>query len=168
MEMITHNLVGISIQILCFNYFLFPINIILTIIFAFASHFIVDAFAKITYHTPERLEGDKFWLIWHVIILILSFGSWIFFFIPFWLGMLFANGMDIWDWLIFRPIVKKRIKNEKEKTDKKEYFFHVGVDYLRKILLFWLPNWNYKRYAIIPELVVICGLLIFIITHLYF
>ena len=71
MEDITHFLTGVLIQILFFMYFIFPFNILFTMVFAFLSHFLIDALAKITYHTPEALKGDKFWIIWHIIIYLL-------------------------------------------------------------------------------------------------
>ncbi|MFX0044059.1 MAG: hypothetical protein ACFE8L_14185, partial [Candidatus Hodarchaeota archaeon] len=68
MNLITHVLVGVFIQILFFEFFIFPFNFLLTIIFAFLSHFIVDALAKITYHTPEPHWDDKFWVSWNMTV----------------------------------------------------------------------------------------------------
>jgi len=75
MELITHNLIGVIIQILCFRFLLFPLNIVCTILFAHLSHLFIDAVSIITYHTPDKQEGDKFWIIWHYIIYLLSFIS---------------------------------------------------------------------------------------------
>ena len=161
MQLITHLLIGVIIQILCFKYFILPFNLLLTIVFAFLSHFIVDMFAKITYHTPDPQKGDKFWLSWH----IFSYGSGIIALIilyPYIIGIIFANFVDLIDWLILRPLDKKR--NENRTVDyKKSYFFHNFIDKLREKLLFWLPNWNYKKYAIIPEIIIITtlGILIY-------
>ena len=110
MEDITHFLTGVLIQILCFMYFKSPFNILYTMVFAFLSHFLIDALAKITYHTPKALKGDKFWIIWHIIIYSGSLIVLIIFFIPYWLGMLFAKIVDIWDWFILRPIQNKKKK----------------------------------------------------------
>ena len=93
METITHNLIAVFIQILCFLYFIFPLNVIFTIIFAFLSHIILDGLSFITYHTPDPMKEDKFWLIWHYIIYALSLSSIIVFIIPYWLSMLFAKLM---------------------------------------------------------------------------
>jgi len=158
-ELITHNLVGVTIQILCFSLLIYPLNFIFTMIFAFISHYLIDILSKFTYHTPEARKDDKFWVTWHIIILIASIASLIIFF-PFWLGMLFANLVDIWDWLILRPI-QKRIK--KSKPDSKwgdNLYFHKGVDWLRDKLFSKFPNWNYKRQAIIFELVIIALLIL--------
>jgi hypothetical protein len=164
MQLITHLLVGVIIQILCFKYLIFPLNLLLTIVFAFLSHFIVDIFSKITYHTPEPQRGDKFWLSWQ----ILTYGSGIIaliFLYPYIIGMLFANFVDIIDWLILRPLDKKRNK-DKLIDYKNNYYFHKIIDKIREKLFFWLPNWNYNKYAVIPEITIIIslGILIFYFT----
>ena len=163
LETVTHNLVAVVIQILCFKYFLLPFNIIFTIIFAFLSHIIVDGIAIITYHTPEVQKGDKFWIIWHVIIIGLSLFSIIFFAIPYWLGMVFANLIDIWDWFILRPIQKRKIKRNIESKWMDKYYLHKIVDRFRDKFLGWLPKWNYKRAGILFEILLIVILIIPII-----
>lgn len=97
MELITHSLTGVIIQILCFKFLIFPINLMLTMVFAFFSHFVIETLAKLTYHTPESRKEDNFWLIWHIIILASSAAVIVVFILPFWLGILFANLVDIWD-----------------------------------------------------------------------
>jgi len=163
LETVTHNLVAVVIQILCFKYMLFPFNIIFTIILAFLSHIIIDGIAIITYHTPEVQKGDKFWLIWHIIIYGLSILSIIIFMIPFWLAMLLANIMDIWDWFILRPIQKRKIQNNIESKWGDKYYFHRFIDWFRAKFLGWLPKWNYKRAGIIFEIILIIALIIPII-----
>ena len=158
METVTHNLVAVIIQILCFKFLLFPFNIILTIILAIFSHVFVDAIAVITYHTPEVQKRDKFWLIWHIIIYGLSILSIIFFIVPFWLSILFANIMDIWDWFILRPIQKRIRKKNMESNWGDKYYFHNFIDWFRDKFLGWLPKWNYKRTGIIFEILLITGL----------
>ena len=152
MNLQTHILTGILIQIFCFRVFILPFDIVFTILFAFLSHFIIDAFVLITYHTSEPQKGDLFWISWQII----SYGSGtilILFFLPYTLGMLFANLIDIIDWLILRQI--HRIKLKTEKLDwTKNYFFHNFVAKIRKHTLFWLPNWNYHKKAIIPEIII--------------
>jgi hypothetical protein len=166
LETITHNLVAIIIQILCFNSLNFPWNIIFTIILAFISHIIVDTFSVITYHTPEAQKGDKFWLIWHYIIYAISLFSIVIFFIPYWLSMLFANIMDLWDWFILRPIQKKVINKNPESKWGDKYYFHRIVDWVREKLFFWLPKRNYKKSGVVIEILLICGLSLVIITLL--
>ena len=166
LELITHNLFGVLIQILCFRFLIYPYNIIFTIIIAFLSHFLVDALVKFTYHTPEARKDDKFWVIWHVFILSISIVSLIIFIVPFWLGILFANFVDIWDWLILRPI-QKRVKQHKPKSNwGDKWYIHVGADWLRGKLFSRFPDWTYKREAITFELIIIAILSIIIIIVL--
>ncbi|MHA2005820.1 MAG: hypothetical protein ACXABO_07700 [Promethearchaeota archaeon] len=162
MEMITHNLIAVIIQILCFKFLFFPLNIILTIIFAFLSHIISDSIAIITYHTPEVQKGDTFWITWHIIIYLLSIFS-IIIFIPFWLALVFANVMDIWDWFILRPIqnIKKKTHTDSIWGDK--YYFHPIIDKFRDKFFYWLPKWNYEKGGVLIEICVIIMLVIFII-----
>ncbi|NVM18166.1 MAG: hypothetical protein HWN80_10650 [Candidatus Lokiarchaeota archaeon] len=163
METITHNLVAIVIQIFCFKFLIFPWNLIFTIVFAFISHIIVDGIAFITYHTPEVRKGDEFWVIWHYFIYAVSWFSIVIFIIPYWLSILFANIMDLWDWFILRPIQKKiRKKNPESKWGDKYYFHHI-VDWVREKLFFWLPDRKYKRSGVLIEIFLICVLSISLI-----
>lgn len=162
MESITHNLTAILIQIFCFHFFLFPLNIIVTIILAFFSHFVSDAFSKLTYHTPEAMKADKFWITWHIIIYSASITTAIIFFIPFWVSILFVNLPDIIDWFILRPIRNKNKRKNPESNLKKNYSVHQISDWIRNELLFWLPDLTYKKYGIITELLII-GILTFFI-----
>lgn len=162
MIIITHLLAGILIQILCFKFFIFPINFLFTILFTFLSHFILDAFVNITYHTPDPQKESKFWLSWRVFDYTGTAIIAILFFFPYVLGMVFANMMDIVDWVILRPIYRKKVGNE-EFDWNKNFVFHELIKKFREKLLFWLPNWRYKKYGIIPELIIISGFLIFII-----
>jgi len=143
METITHNLIAVFIQILCFLYFLFPWNVIFTIIFAFLSHIILDDLSFITYHTPDAMKKDKFWLVWHYIIYALSIFSIVLFVIPYWISIL------------LRPIQKKiKRKNPDSKWGDK-YYFHQIVDWVRVKLFFWLPKRIYKKSGILIEISII-------------
>ena len=165
MELITHNLVAVVIQILCFRYLIFPWNIIFTIILAYLSHLVVDALAKITYHTPEAHTDDKFWVIWHIIIYSISLISIAIFFIPFWLGMLFANLIDITDWFILRPLRKKRSRTQKDANNQDYWWAHDQADWIRAKLFFWLPDWHLKYASVSIEIIIIIcfSLIIFFI-----
>jgi len=155
METITHNLIAIFIQILCFLFFIFPWNVIFTILFAFISHIILDALSIITYHTPDSMRDDKFWLVWHYIIYALSLFSIVLFIIPYWLSLLFANIIDLWDWFTLRPIQKKiKLKNPDSKWGDK-YYMHQIVDWVRLKLFYWLPKRNYKKSGILIEISII-------------
>jgi hypothetical protein len=142
-------------EILSFKFLLFPFNIIITIILAFSSHILVDTFNIITYHTPEAHKDDKFWVIWHIIIYTLSGVSIIIFIIPFFLAVFFSNLMDLWDWVIIRPIKRKRKKENPESDWGQHLYMHVTVDWLCKNVFFWLPRRNYKKKGIVIEIVVI-------------
>lgn len=155
METVTHNLTAVIIQLTCFKVFSFPLNFILTIIFAFLSHFVSDALSKITYHTPEPHKEDKFWVSWHIILLSLSILSVIIFVIPFWLGILFVNIPDLIDWFILRPISNRKNKENATLKWKKSYLFHPIADWIRKKMLFWLPEWTYKKASILVEISII-------------
>jgi len=150
LNLLTHVLTGILVQIICYSLFQFPLDLILTIIIAFLSHFIIDAFVLITYHPSEPQKGDKFWLWWQII----TYSTGIltsFFFFPFVLGIIFANFVDIIDWLILRPLHELRVKTSKIDW-KRNYLFHTLITIIRKKTLFWLPNWNYEKKAIITEI----------------
>ncbi len=162
METITHNLIAVIIQILSFKFVSFPLNIILTIILAFLSHIFTDAIGIITYHTPD-VQKDKFWIEWHVIIYILSIISTLIFMIPFWLGLLFSNIVDIWDWFILRPLQNRKKKKVPETNWGEKYYFHRIIDATRNKLFYWLPKWNYKKAGILIEIFIIVVLVIFII-----
>ena len=158
MELITHVLTGILIQVLCFKYLVFPFNFLLTMLLAFLSHFFIDTLAKITYHTPVALKDDKFWVIWHYIIYISSASVIILglsFYFPYIIGGLFANLVDIWDWVILRPRQNKKKKENPESKWGEGFFIHPIIDWIRDKPFFWLPNWNYKKKAIIVEIITI-------------
>ena len=155
METITHNLFAVFIQILCFMCFIFPWNVIFTIIFAFLSHIILDDLSFITYHTPDPMKDDKFWLVWHYILYALLLFSIVIFIIPYWLSILFANIIDLWDWHILRPIQKRiKSKNPDSKWGDK-YYMHQIVDWVRLKLFNWLPNRRYKKSGIVIEISII-------------
>ncbi len=163
-------LVGIFIQILCFIYLPIPLAILFTIILAFFSHFIVDAFAVITFHPPEPQKGDlaKFWKTWGLvtIIITIAFVVWIIMIGMFWfffLGGFFSVLVDIIDWGIIRPIIYKKNTTTKESIWLENCFFHKMIDKLREKTLFRLPNWNYEKKGIIPELIIIAVLWILVV-----
>ena len=163
METITHNLIAVIIQILCFKFMIFPLNIFFTIVFAFSSHIIFDAISIITYHTPEAQKKDKFWIIWHILIYSLSLLSIVIFLIPFWLGLLFANIMDIWDWCIIRPIRKMNKKHNPSSKWGENLYTHKIVDWLRNTFFDWLPKWNYQKSAVLIEIFIILSLILIIL-----
>ena len=160
MEAITHILTGILIQVLCFVFFPLPFNLILTIVLGFFSHFLIDALAKITYHTPAPHPEDKFWVAWHVItpllvVVLIVWGILINKLLFFLIGGISANLVDIWDWGILRPIQSKKKKENPDTTWGEKYFIHDLIDKLRKGLFSWLPNLNHEKKGVIPETLLI-------------
>ncbi len=162
MNGITHILVGVLIQIILFRLIYIPLAIILTIILAFLSHFIVDIFSNITYHTEGRQKGDKFWLIWMmlitiiplsllVIITIIDYEILIFFF----LGAFFSLLMDIWDWGIIRPLQKKKKEVNKDINWGENLILHRFIVKIREEKFAWLPNLSYEKRGVIYEIIII-------------
>jgi len=153
MQLPTHLIVGILIQEMITLYI--PrndfIRVLLTIICCFSSHFFVDAISIITYHPPER-ENTKFWLYWHIFVYTAGILIFILFFNPYWLGMLSAYVVDLWDWYFLRPV-----SNKYNKPDLyQRYGLHFIANTLRKPLIkVGVPDLRYNPYGIIPELVLI-------------
>jgi hypothetical protein len=72
--------------------------------------------------------------------------------------MIFANIIDIWDWLILRPIQKRIRKKNPESKWGEKYYLHRTVDWVRNTLFFWLPVRNYKKSGIMIEIFIIITL----------
>ncbi|MFX0209065.1 MAG: hypothetical protein ACFFDT_23985 [Candidatus Hodarchaeota archaeon] len=149
MQLPTHLIVGILIQFLINAIIPTPtlLSMILIMICAFGSHFLLDPIAKSTYHPPQRIH-DNFWLTWHVFVYLIGFVIIGLFIWDYWLGMIFANLPDLWDWYTLRNIASR--KNQLDWG--KRYYLHPIVDKIREKLFFWLPNLNYQRVGILPEL----------------
>ncbi|MFX1283733.1 MAG: hypothetical protein ACFFB5_08760 [Promethearchaeota archaeon] len=149
MQLPTHLIAGILIQGIIITMITEPtwLVVILVIISAFCSHFILDALARSTYHPPERIY-DNFWLIWHIFVYLTGFLIIILFFQDYWLGMLFAILPDLWDWHTLRNIAS-RIDNP---DWGRRYYLHPIVNRIRRSFLLWMPNLSHKRVGILPEL----------------
>jgi hypothetical protein len=155
LQAITHFLVGIIIQSLFIN-FSPPYNIFLIIVIAFFSHFLIDCIAKITYHLKDPQPHDKFWVLYHIIIFTASAIVLVYFWKPFWWGMGVAVLIDIYDWIIIRGIRKLK----KNPLWLQGYEMHPLIDKFREKFFAWLPDWNEKRYAVVPEAILILALLV--------
>lgn len=149
MQLPTHLIAGIVIQYLINTMIPTPtwLSVILIIITAFCSHFLLDALAKSTYHPPERIH-DNFWLTWHLFVYLTGFVIIGLFIWEFWLGMLFANLPDLWDWYTLRNIASR--KNQPEWG--RRYYLHPIANKIRQIFFSWMPNLNHNRVGILPEL----------------
>ena len=158
-QAISHFLVGIIIQILVIEIFP-PLGLILVMIFAFFSHFLVDSFARMTYHLKEPQPQDKFWVIYHIIIYAASAVVLIYFWTPFWIGMGFSVLIDIYDW----GVIRGGRKLKKDPTWLEGYEIHPLIDKFRTKFFSWLPDWNEKRYGVVPEAILI---IIFLLVIIY-
>ncbi|MHA1541818.1 MAG: hypothetical protein ACTSQH_02445 [Candidatus Hodarchaeales archaeon] len=148
MQLPTHVLVGIMIQFLVFQLFEGPTwwLFLLVIVFGFCSHFFVDALAKITYHPPERQEGN-FWLRWHLFVYPFGVFLIIIYIQTYFIGMLAANLVDIWDWLFLRNYAKR--KNQPDWG--KQYYLHPIANRIRGLLFSKLPSLAYTKLGVLPE-----------------
>ncbi len=156
-QAISHFLVGIIIQILLID-ILPPLGLVLVIIFAFFSHFLVDSLARMTYHLKEPQTKDKFWVSYHIIIYAASAVVLIYFWNPFWIAMGFSVLIDIYDWGFIRGVRKLK----QDPTWLEGYEIHPLIDKFRNRFFSWLPDWNEKRYGVIPEAILIGVMLIII------
>ena len=126
------------------------VQVVVVLLLAVASHFILDASSIITYHPPKSDWKDWFWVTYHLVIYISAVVILVFFLIAdywYWWVIIAANLPDLIDWLLLRAILKK------------EPVMHKGADKLRNFLFKKTPNWNHKRWTIIIEFVIIALLL---------
>ncbi len=161
MQAISHFLVGIILQMVLIEVFMpfgVILGMILVIFLAFFSHFLVDSFARMTYHLKEAQPQDKFWVGYHIVIITAAAIVLIYFWKPYWLGMGAAVLIDIWDWGVIRGIRKLK----KDPLWAERYEIHPFIDKFRTKFFSWLPDWNEKRYGVVPEAILIILLLLLI------
>jgi hypothetical protein len=151
MQLPTHLLTGILIQFVIFQLFPNQDLIVLLLVFsmAFISHFIIDALAKITYHPPTR-DPSHFWTIWHIFVYSLAILIILLYIMDYFLGMLAAVLVDIWDWLFLRNYANYK----SEPKWGQNYYLHQIADRTRQSLFHWLPNLNHSKVGIIPEVLI--------------
>ena len=118
---------------------------------SFASHYLIDPSAIITYHPPEADWKDPFWVTYHVFVYIGAIICLVFFLVEYWWAIIAANLVDIIDWGILRGIFKKGP------------VLHTASDKVRKFLYKNTPNWTYKKWTIIIEFGIVGVLLTLII-----
>ena len=148
MQLPTHVLAGIFIQFFVLQFFQEAtwLAFLVVIILGFCSHFFIDALAKITYHPPVRQPG-AFWLRWHLFVYTFGFFLIIIYLQTYFIGMLAANFVDIWDWLFLR-----NYSNRKNQPDwGKRYYLHPIADRIRRLLFSKLPNLNHTKLGVLPE-----------------
>ncbi len=134
------------------------IGVILVIVLAFFSHFLVDSLARMTYHLKDPAPHDKFWVAYHIVIFAASGVVLIYFWNPYWLGMGVSSLIDLWDWGLIRGV--RKLKNDPLWLEG--YEIHPLIDKFRNKFFRWLPDWNERRIGVIPEAVLI-GLLLLVI-----
>jgi hypothetical protein len=144
MQIFTHFLIGIFIYDLITNLtpsWPFWLQIAVIAFLAFLSHFFIDSIATMTYHPPEPLWKDRFWVIYHMVVInAISLILLILLFRPYWwimmIGSLFP---DIIDWYFLRLIFKKGP------------IFHPIIDRIRDAVFAWIPKWYLKNWAVLIE-----------------
>jgi hypothetical protein len=161
----THVIAGVIIQLLIEIVLpqeeLFWLKVVLLIVLAFFSHFIIDAAAKATYHPPDPLKDDRFWIGYHVFVYLSAFVMIIILLPWFWLGILAANAVDIWDWYFLRPVSRRK----NDPNWGKRYRLHPLANFIRKKAFFFLPNMSHDRRGTIPEIVLILSCFIFLVGN---
>ena len=161
MQAISHFLVGIIIQMLLleiFTPFGVVLGVTLVIIIAFFSHFLVDSVARMTYHLKEAAPHDKFWVIWHIIVITGAAIVLVYFWRPYWFAMGASVLIDIYDWGFIRG--GRKLKKDPLWLDG--YEIHPLIDRFRTKYFSWLPDWNERRIGVVPEAILIVLLLIII------
>lgn len=153
MQMPTHLITGVFIDKVISNMAIFTKSRkILTILVSLFSHGLLDALSRSTYHPPDPLPQDKFWVTYHKLILpsitiaILA---------KFWkkhkLAMTFSILPDI-DWII--RDVNSRGNNPLPIWDKPILNSSL-LNLINSLPLFnWirlLPDWRYKKSTILLE-----------------
>ncbi|MHA1266135.1 MAG: hypothetical protein ACTSRS_12960 [Candidatus Helarchaeota archaeon] len=160
MQAVSHFLVGVIIQLLIGD-LVAPVGLFLVILLSFFSHFLIDSLAKMTYHLKDPHPEDKFWLSYHIIIFASSFFVLVYFWNPFWLAMGCSVLIDIYDWVFIRGM--RVLKKDPGWFSK--YELHPYIDRFRAKYFAWLPDWNEKRYGVVPEAILIT-ILVVVINYL--
>ena len=142
MQAIMHIIVGILI-------FHAVGNSVLAFILIFLSHYIIDVLVLITYHPKDPQPQSKFWVRYHIFLLILTIITLLIFLkIYFWV-IIVSLLPDIVDWFFVRPILKK------------EPIFHPFIERLRKSKLFsWIPDLTMNPKATINEWIMLLAFFI--------
>ncbi|MHA1129390.1 MAG: hypothetical protein ACTSQI_10700 [Candidatus Helarchaeota archaeon] len=166
MQAITHFLVGIIIQmylIVIFTPINIAIGVVLVIILAFFSHFLVDSLARMTYHLRDPAPHDKFWVSYHIIIYAASAIVLIYFWKQYWWSMGTSVLIDVYDW----GFIRGGRKLKKDPLWLKGYEIHPLIDRFRNKCFAWLPDWNERRVGVVPETILVILLLSIIYFRLY-
>ena len=115
---------------------------ILVFIFSFLSHFLIDAIAKITYHVPDPRPEDKFWVVYHIFIVVFTLVLLIILWDAYWIALIGSILIDLIDWVLYRAIMKK------------EPIIHPLIDKFRDKFFFWLPDLLEKKWTVVNEFII--------------
>ncbi len=109
MQSYSHFLIGILLAEWIETWHLMPSALAIGVIFgiAFLSHFPMDIIVKWTYHPPKPHPQDKFWVGYHIFVVVSSVVILIIFWSLWWV-MLATSIVDIVDWLLLRGLLHRR------------------------------------------------------------
>ncbi|MHA1730428.1 MAG: hypothetical protein ACTSU5_00705 [Promethearchaeota archaeon] len=145
----SHFLTGILCQVLV--QLLLPAawwTSVVVAVVAFLSHFLVDAvFERVTYHPKPWLEESKtrFARYKEVPMVVLA-AALAFLYSRYWVGLLFSVGVDLYDWVLLRALLKKDFREDNH------LFLHRWCDRLQEKLMSWAPDLNEDRRGFAVEL----------------
>lgn len=162
MQLPTHLLIGVLIQKGFMKIRPLPLKYFLIAFIAVLSHGILDAIAKLTYHPPNALFNDWFWISYHLMLVLLIF----FIFFKFWrnykFGMIFSAFPDF-DWIVlyFSKLFSLKIPFW-EKPILHEFLFNSINSFTLFNFASWIPDLSHQRKGIIFELALLALIIIII------
>jgi len=159
MQAPTHLITGILIQRSFGEIYPLPLRYFLIAFLAIISHGILDKLAKFTYHPPDPLINDRFWISYHLFMIFLTFFIFIKYYKNYKFGMIFSIIPDF-DWIVIHSskLFSFSVPFWKEPILHKILFSFLDSSPLFKFLN-TLPNLSLKRIGIIPEIVFLIILL---------
>lgn len=119
-------------------------NPVIAFIVIFLSHYVVDILVKVTYHPKDPQPQSKFWVGYHIFLLILTIIATILFIRVYFWVMIVSMIPDIVDWFFVRPVLKKTP------------IFHPLIERIRESKLFaWIPDLTMNPKASIVEIIML-------------
>jgi len=152
MQAPTHLVTGILIQKAVREIGHHPLQYFLVASLAIMSHGILDKLARFTYHPPDPLTNDWFWISYHLFITFLT----IFIIVKYWrkykLGIFFSVLPDF-DWVVIHSSNLLSFSVPFWKDEILHKFFFSFLDFLPFFsLLNTLPDLSLKRIGVLPEI----------------
>jgi hypothetical protein len=128
-------------------------------------HIISDKFARLTYHPPDALYSDPFWVVYHISLLVGTLVSLKMYWKDYKLGIIASILPDI-DWIIFRPITTVFPNLDPLKGPVTHRVLENLLSLILPLnLLDDLPNWQMRKPTIVIEIALV-ALLLFCIIRL--